>query len=280
MRRLSIAPTLVALLVVVSGCAGVLDPGTERTTATTTPEPANTTTLDETESRVYSILAEGVTEARSLADAHVVGLEGRSYTTRTVWVVRAEDGTASARFVSVAEVGPEGRRFVHSRNYTGDAGLLGGSRESRLLGAYSNGTVTFGAWSVNGSTEYTRFPANATAIDAGNFDGFRSIVSTFDGVNVTLDGIVTRNGTRLFRVVSTDGPHGYGGPNVSDVRLVALVDADGVVRERRLNYTGVRDGRRVRIERRVVYEAIGGTTVDPPPWLAEARNRTAPVGDG
>lgn len=283
MRRPPVLHALVALLVVLSGCAGVLDPGRE--TATTTAEPAtartppSTTTIDETEREVYAILAEGVPEAGPLADAHAEGLEGRSFERQRVTVVRAPNGTVLARLESVGRTNASRERFVYSATVSGDPSPLVAPRGFVVVGAYSNGTATFLGLRRNGTTRYGRYsPENSPY--SGDLDGYRRVRVEFGGVDVRLDSVVRREGGRRYRVVSTGRPHGFGGPNVSDVRLVAFVAPDGVVRERRLNYTGVRDGRRVRVERTATFAAIDGTTVDPPPWLAEARNRTAPVGDG
>jgi hypothetical protein len=272
---------VLASLVFLAGCGGMLAPGPDGTptrTVTPAPLPVETATPGGPSVLAPGLSTDGVFDAGDLADAHVAALEGVSFT-----VVREErrtytNGSFRSRYRSVVRMSAAADRFRYGLNQTD-------RRDGRLrhqrLERYADGSVVYVAITREDETTYsilggperpvepsTVFPDGATA---------RFGVARLFG-SLRLDVVDRRvaDGRTAYAVAVENGSQALGG--LRNVSMNATVRSDGLVTDYRLAYE-VGD---IRVTVVVEFERVGETEVTPPSWLPAALNGTGAttVGDG
>lgn len=271
MRR-ALGAVLIAVLVVLAGCSGVLGGGGGEPTETVTPAAVPT---DEPTPTPVPRLAPGITEQgivnpRALVAAHRTFLQNRSFTKRSNSTALAANGSTVLQTTSTLRAGPagEGLYSVIERNgsYV--------SQESATISTRSEAWWDDGRYVVkrtfpNGTTTYSQPPINVTRAEIGT-GTLPYLLESFGTNNTTMTDRLTRNGTTLYRVRGVTQTYMAG-----NTTLRLLVDSQGVVHEyttiRRLS-TGSGVSRSI-TETRVV--AINETDApERPSWVDEALNRT------
>lgn len=218
----------------------------------------------------------GVTDPWKLADAHRAALNDTSYTVTTNLTAR-ENGTVLARSNSTVKVAAGGLPVV-SRNE------VGGERP----GAISLLGHGFEVWVDENQSLYAMEEPNGTTYQRAaaesrppvHPEGRDHLYLLFVGLDTTVTGTETRDGTTLYRVNSTGVADAdvladeLRTETVENASLSALVTEDGLVREYRVEYAGTVGNDTVRIERTTRFTGLGETTVERPPWYDEAVNAT------
>ena len=311
MRRRTALALLVAAMLLLAGCSNV--PGASDSPPTDTNTPASTTTIGSitktttdstgttaatettqsdatttttaTDDRLAPGLAEsGVTDAAALADAHAAILTNTSYTVRNHRQVRNESPTANAtlppifRANTTTEVAHDPARIFLRYDVSGNASATS-SQFPRDVELWAGPNLTLQAVETPNGTVYRRVRSRNVA--SGGVTGRDTLFSLFSTLNTTVAGTTTQNGTTLYRVNST----GVSDPallaslldaeSVSNVSMTALVDADGLVHEYRIEYDATSESGTRHVTRATRYTALGETTVERPAWYDEAVNATA-----
>lgn len=118
-------------------------------------------------------------------------------------------------------------------------------------------------------TEYRERPVGSPA--ARPETGWGTLYTAFSAVNTTIASQVERNGTTLYRVVTTSQSElnsVYSGG--STYSAVAFVDSDGVVRTFQQTYPTTYDDRPPVATRTMHVTNVGNTTVEKPSWTERA----------
>lgn len=254
-----VAALLLAGLVVLAGCGsalGGLGASPEPTPATATP--------------VYvaapGLSADGVDDPAQLARAHAASLRGQSYTVRLELVVYGPDGAERGGSVTELRVGPDRRRFRF--DYRPRGGFPPDVAEQPRVEAYSNGTTTFERQTRPDETQFRAYATEDTAylsVEPGPraIQRYLAIGEARSVEETTVDGWIAYR----VRLAEPDGPR----------TVEAVVDTFGLVHEVAVTrprgdlFPTPPEGT-IRYE--VRYAAVGGTTVEAPPWLGEARRIT------
>lgn len=260
---------LVVALLLVAGCSGFqpADGDSAPADGTVTPAPLP----DDGEQLAPGVTTDGVANASALRRAHVDHLADRSYTFRSRYVVRHENGTILASHRDRWSVDrDDGSRYV-VRN---SSGRLYPGTTDRVV-TWSNGTVVVTRIEfANGSVAY-----RDEALPGPSPEELPPGVALLDRFDPVVTDERTADGTPEYLLADDDvtrlpmGTH----PNVTKAgpgQLRALVTSDGFVRRVRLTApldVGEGSGRLV-IE--TGYDFDSGDQ-GPPPWLSEARNRIA-----
>lgn len=281
---------VLAVLLAVAGCSGLV----ATPTSTTTPAPVPTPTAAPTPEPELApgLTRQGVTDSRRVAAAHLDALgrnatAGASYTLRSTYVERYRNGTVRATVTTRHAVGTS--KSYHRVRWTGHAKRLYGleppspSRgraetfcaDGRCLVAVTTPDTT--ADETASGTTYREGgvfgPVFVTVTDAQQVTGLLGTLET------AVTGEVVRNGTTHYRLEATrvsdptvlDFPQEGGVRNIS---FTALVSPRGLMREYRLAYTDERGHVTVRVVRTARFSAIGTTAVKRPAWYGEALNAT------
>jgi hypothetical protein len=266
---------VVCLLVVLAGCnapAGDATTETPATTATAAPVPADSTLAP-------GVTKEGVVDPERLAAAHRGAIRNRSYTLAANRTVRYANGTLRSGLWLRVRLG-ERRTYRATASTAGSEGPVFLGEPPATAEFWGNGSVYVRRFAHDGEQTYNTFEpvrgagtwqywVRTVPFGGGVGSPRRFIGDLFATVPTRLDG-TTRN-TTAYRLVgdSATGPvEGIDG--VSEVRLTAVVRADGLVRSISLQYAGRVDGEPIRVTRRVRYERVGRTTADRPPWFDRA----------
>jgi hypothetical protein len=273
MRR-ALGMVLIAVLVVLAGCSGVLGGGGGEPTETVTPAAVPT---DEPTPTPVPRLAPGLTEqgienASALVAAHASFLQTRSFTRHSNTTALASNGSALLREVSTLHAGQkgEGVRLVWKSN--GSYGyprsevspvrteIWSKSKRLFLKRTYPNGTTTYEQ--VRADEQY--------GTGAGRF---RYRLEPFGTANTTVTQRFTRNGTTLYRVRGTAQADWRG-----NTTLRLLVDSRGVIHKYRTARRFPSERNISKITHETRFSGIGTTGApERPSWVDTAMNRTTSV---
>lgn len=288
MDRSSRIGAVLVLVVVLAGCNGLVLGGEETPASTVTPMPVPT---DEPTPTPRPELAPGLTrngvvEPFALAEAHASVLADTSYTLVENHSVRFRRGMVYSGGTVEARLGTNHTRYAVVRTGS-QTSVPFPVIEERF---WSNGNRTLVARTSTDNTTYAIARADggplpvrrALSDDPTNSD---RIPTLFGAMETRVVGLTVRNGTRLYRVRGSNLTNEFAldteWESPGNVKLVALVDRRGLVREYRLHYTASFDGDPVRVSRRVRYTNVGSTTVERPSWYGAAvRNVTAATTNG
>lgn len=260
---------VVALLVVLGGVGGA---PTFSTAATDANESTETSDLPP------GLAADGVTDPLALADAHHEALRDASYTVSTSYEFRRPNGTLVGHGTSTSAVAPGRASFhtVSTRTYRDAGETLGLEHVETATWGEDDRAVTARTRS-NGSTEYRE---RALRPSMRPDTGSEALYTAFSAVDTTVATQAERNGTTLYKVVTTSEPAPesvYAGD--ATYSAVAFVDSDGVVRTFRQTYRTTYGDRPAIATRTVRVDAVGNTTVERPAWADRAtENATAEAG--
>ncbi|UPV76570.1 hypothetical protein M0R89_18735 (plasmid) [Halorussus limi] len=214
--------------------------------------------------------ADGVTDPLALADAHREALANASYTLATSYAFRRPNGTVLSQGVTTTRVAPGGRPYyaVTSQTQRNATRPLGIARYE--LATWANETRAVTARQVRGG-EPTYREVNRERAPFDPNAQWELLYSAFAATNTTVVERFERDGTTLFRVVSTEQP----GPELASLyggsySLVAVVDSRGIVRTLQQTYRTTVEGRSTVVSRTVHLTRIGNTTVERPDWYEKA----------
>ena len=309
MRSSALPTAVLALAVLVAGCAGV---GTQSPAETTTDAPDATTRAETTATedgtaaleRAPGLSESGVESPDALASSHRDRLADRSLTLAFVRVERAENGTVLSRTERTIRAASNRSNYRVTESVSGrEPAFLGGA--PGRLELWANGTHVFRALTVNGSTSYG-LVTDAQSSPAEPRDRLRGELSLGDDVSVLFtafgDERVERVGRERnltapisYRITATELAYpdllGASDATARNASLSAVVEVDGasrvdesgdangandavLVRNYTVRYTTTIDGETVRVTERVRFSDRGRTSVEPPSWATEVRNRT------
>ena len=267
---------LIAVLVVLAGCSGVLG-GSGEPTETLTPAAVPT---DEPTPTPVPQLAPGVTEqgienGSALVAAHGSFLQNRSFTMRSNSTLLASNGSVLFRETGTLRAGPSGEGFYVIFEENSSYGYPNSGAWPVRTEGWSNGEQAFVKRTyTNGTTTYDRLEAGSGELRYNTAQGSLGFsLESFDSNNTAVTERLSRNGSTLYRINGTSQP--YGPDNTS---LSLLADDRGVVHS-------YRTVRRPSFDENVSISATRffgiGTTEAPerPSWVDEAMNRTTPIAE-
>lgn len=281
------ASAVVAGLVVLAGCnLPATGPGGAGTpSATATPTDAPTPTDRRQRPSNIGVTAQGVTDPVALARAHGVELAGRSFATRDVTTVRAENGTVLFERTERARVAADHATYaaVRTRTTAPDAPawvVEPYPEEPPRTDTYSNGTAAAQRLRLANGTTVTRVRVAAGAgsphLSTNHYLEQSTIVLLFGELDTTVADVRAEDGTTEYVLTTSGGAyrHGYtfpfGGNATGEITSFrAVVTEYGLVRELALAYRISRSGTTVRVRRELSFSGIGRTTVDRPTWADE-----------
>ena len=258
---------LAALAVLLAGCSGIV--GSE-TSETVTPAPVPT---DEAQ-YPPGITADRVV-AEALVDAHVRSLTTTNYTLTTRQTVRLEDGTVLRQTNQTKAVAPDAEAY--RGHFAVQSNTFRTGQEASEISYWSNRSVIatrytslaqrapeFRQWSVEGEAPVTDLT------DERYLEGYLAGVEaeptrrTADG-GVVLVGTDVRDQSRIVVPIIVEEPR--------NVSLQLRVRYDGVVLAGRVTYDATHNGFPVTVDREMRITDVGSTTVERPPWVANASTR-------
>lgn len=258
MRRAATALFLAALAAV-AGCSGALGDAV----LADEPGPATETPLSVA---APGLSGDGVDDPGRLARAHAASLAGQSYTVRVDLTVVGADGAERGGSVTVLRAAAGGDRFAYE--YDARGRFPPDTVAQPDVEAFANGTHTFERQTRPNETTYRAYVTEDVGY-AGAVRGPSAVaryLAIGEGASVER---TDRDGWIAYRVRAA-APDG-------ERTVEAVVDTFGFVHELEATFP-VSDryptppGGTVRYA--VTYSAVGETTVEPPPWLAEARRVT------
>lgn len=284
--RNSRAFLVVIAIVMLAGCgsiagSGVSD-GPDRTALTPAPVPTELPSPTPVETVAPGVTRSGVIDPLALAEAHESYLASRSETVRLRRVVRYENGDLRSRRVQETRVSADRRRFHTVITVAGPQPPFFGDR----LEFYSDGQTLLQATFLPNRSSFYRIPLEQYR-DQNDIDVVLSspdagtVFLLFAAVETRVTARIERAGRIRYRLRSTrlvrPGmlAEAEDVQNPRNVSLFAVVDERGVLMEFSLRFEATLDGRDVAVAKAGTHTAIGATTVEPPEWFANERNRTA-----
>lgn len=275
MRRSPVV--VVVCLLVLAGCGSDGAGGPEPAVTPASVPDGATPTFDRAQRLVPGVTADGVVAPTRLVGAHVAALRGRSFTTMRRTVSYDANGSLRSEVLTLGLVGDGHRRLFVDRRAAGplvrSVGLSGRIEQyvagpTTVRRTVSDGTVRYSSGrrdpgAVTGSVLLPDLVAGSTLSIALN--GMNFSVTPLDGPT---------NATR-YRLVATEvtDPEtlvGLAGADARNATFTATVTADGLVSWLRLSYAADRGDGPITVVRTVAFERIGTTTVERPPWYANA----------
>lgn len=289
---------LVAGMLVMAGCGGGFParaPPTQTVTPAPVPSPATAaeSSAIPTASGPPGVTSRRVTDAVALAHAHNRTLAASSYTVTVDETTWATNGSRRSHVASTIQVSRDGRQEVRVITAAGPAGhppVFSNATRVRMYAekptVYVRGTNT-----TESALAATDAPVQYARRDWGTGQpqwlvpphrpGYllRHLLAAME-VRLTK---VRQDGTPLYRLTSVDvAMPSYlatvidadAHARVEDAKWYALVGADGLVREYRLNYRLVHNGTVIDGSRSVRYTSVNSTVVRRPSWYNAARNAT------
>lgn len=253
----------VAALVVLGGVGGAT---ALSTTATHANEPPRTGVAGPPPGLSH----DGVTDPLALADAHDRALRNASFAISTTFTYRRPNGTLLGHGTASSRVAPGGASFYTvrsqaNRNATRPLGVAHYETE-----VWSDGNRTLTARHLPGGSVTYRDRSDIASSLRPDTE-WEAMYAAFSTVNTTVVSRFERNGTTLYKVVSTSGPDpdsAYADDEAYDV--TALVGADGVVRTFELTRRTTFDGGPAILTRTVQVSDVGDTAVERPTWYQRA----------
>jgi hypothetical protein len=273
---------LVAVLVVLAGCNGLVPAGsdqesTPRETLTAVPleTPAETPTATPQSARFDWFVDNCSVDMDALLVRHTRTLANRSFV--LFWHRRATGGSGT--------VGENFRNRIVVRNDS--------TYSRRQTGTFTDGVdetyidpsgIYRRVEAENGSVRTTAFPGRASgartrfALLAG------SVAELRFNPNGARIGTAEHGGTRYLRLYSTEPPEYlvsiYQDYEFQNFSSTIWVHPDGYIRTVQFEFTLVNDSQRIAVSERYTYGGVGETTLERPDWAAgldpdEWENRTA-----
>lgn len=228
---------------------------------------------------------DGVEHADELADAHADRLASTSYRLVSNRTVVDADGRLRSQIHVRLALAADRTYRVEVRTAGADGPVLLGRPPANAT-YWSNGSISARALRRGIDTTYTRFDSpdgftgtwrywrSTAAFGGAGGYAYGSLRSIFSDVRTRLAGSSEANGTVRFHLVGEDARAGdfamEGDGPVRNVTLAATVTVDGLVRQFDLQYDRLVGGQPVTVRWRLVYEDVGSTTVERPPWLDRA----------
>lgn len=283
MREEHLRYILAAALVVVAGYGVHLavteqaggPPAGQSPATTPTPTPVPTTETPP-EQLAPGLTWDGVVDPWNLSHAHANALLDTSFSTSAVIVRWSSDDRYATQATSHVRVAAGGSPMHFARNVTGDD--PGPNQVAADVEVWREGDVSYVKTTSNDATNYHRTTPSRD-LYSGPVTAWDAIYSLFAGVNTTTVERVERDGTTLYRVVSTSQPESDRfGRSRSNYSLSALVDSSGLVHRYRVSSDVHEDDRTLHLSWTWRLSAVGSTTVEQPPWVEEAKNATADRG--
>jgi hypothetical protein len=268
-------------LLALAGCSAVPGgggPATETGTLTPAPVPGSGSS---SEQLAPGLSSEGVTDPLALANAHGSRLQS-PYRFHSNWTVRYRNGSIHARADQRTHVTADG--FRARVTVAGRPGFVtSGPRTTATF--WSNGSVLAEQIQRDDRTRY-RY------LDAGTYNGGAGFYTSLRRPKPWRDhyALFTALETRVVDEVEVDGSARYTvvGERLRDpatfgaatdvrrpgnVSLRAVVTEQGVVRSLQLTYEGtVPTGKRVVVDRSIVYDRANVGGLERPPWFEAALN--------
>lgn len=273
----AVGTVLVATLVILAGCNGVLGGGSNEPVETFTPAPVPTDkpTPTPVPQLAPGLKGNGIENVSALMAASKSFFQNRTFTVTMNTTRIASNGSVLSHTTGTLRAGPAGEGFIIVFEHNGDSALTNASTDPVRTEAWGGGELFFRKQMyANGTTTYNRLPINDQQTGFGYAIGPIARLPNSLGINdTTVTERLTRNGTTLYRVSGT----------VSDTQWLnrsfrLLVDSHGIIHEftvvRRLSFA---EG----VEKLIItaeFSKIGMTDAPKrPSWVDEAINRTTPV---
>lgn len=213
---------------------------------------------------------EGVTDALALARAHQQTLENTSYVMSTVSAYQRPNGTVLNQGTTVERVAPGAESYYATTSQVGRNATRPLNVGHYDIEVWANETDAVTARNLPESeTTYRRTTRSDAPMEPDT--QWELLYAAFDTANASVVERVERNGTTLFKVVSTsrsDSASAYAEDSQYD--FVALVDAQGVVRSLQMTHRSTLGDRPVVVSRTLRVTEIGNTTVERPSWYRRA----------
>jgi len=301
---------VVVVLTLLAGCSafGAGDtPGGTTPTGVSTPPPTPTATPTATDTATVTSDSRGipgvtdrrVTDSSALVAAHDATLRNTSVTAHRNLTLRYPNGTVAYQQLSTVRIDSQRDRLFadvsysladrlvtvtprHGEPTTGmDVWLA--NRTYLVEATFEPGNVTYRGTAFNESTSDTYEIYWASLAGTGQ----RYLSKALGGPNATVGDAVTRDGTTLYSVESTNPetppsilstqspPRGaFGQP--TNVSTTALVSEQSVVHRSTTTYTTTvgEDDTPIQVAYTLRFTDIGSTTVERPSWYETALNRT------
>lgn len=268
MDRRHVAVLSLALLLVVSGCSGLLsgdatpaDGG--EATSTATPAPATPTPVPFTYPDGYS--ETGVTDSEAAAGAHTDGiLSHDSFTVSYRAAVQTPNRSVQVDFTQQVNT-------VERRAHLVSA-VTGGTNIAQY---YANDTVY--VRSESPSTNQTSYTSRQQTLNLEEFTGTQFVAPAVANASYGEAAVVERDGETLVRYEARELTNATGllgsdtsTENVTSFSATLLVDEDGVVRRVEYRATVDRPGGERTLEVVVEVSELDSTTVQRPDWVNRA----------
>jgi len=260
-------------MVVLAGCTALgLGPGSPTPTADATPDwPAELPP---------GMSTANVTGPLDLVRAHTAALTGTSFTYRATITARTSTGIRTGSVSIVRRVGADGR-FVHRMRVKGVVPAV--VTNQRRVDAYSNGSfviIRFRDQDQNRTLVTTSRESSIQPYDVVHKGQLYSMLSVTEPAVM---GSLSRGGVTYLHVKGTDGSTAFGLTEARNLSIEALVRPDGVVHRYAISYHANDSdytGWEGRLERQVVYEDVGSTTVERPAWVSRQRPNATKIPTG
>lgn len=277
------ATLLACGLLVLAGCSA-LPAGGGGFGAGTPTEDVTPAPIPRDDDLAPGVTAEGITAPRLVASAHAATIDDASFLLTASRTVRYANGTLRDR-LAVRVALAANRTYLASAATAGPAAPVFLGRPPANATYWSNGSVYVRKLTRDGETTYNEFqpPANGAGtwrywtrtVPFGGRDAFpRSFYrQLFASIPTRLVNRTRADGATTYVLVgdhATDTAFAGAIRDVHDLRLVAEIRDDGLVRALTLQYVGEVDGETVRVARTVRYEHVGETTVGRPSWFQNA----------
>ncbi len=268
--RTGVAALAAAALMILSGCGGTLGgdtgPSREPFDAPERPSSAGAATTS----------GDGDFDAAAVVESHADTLANRSLTVREHRVVRFADGTVRYDRETVYFLGA-GRGYYRRDVVNGSVGAFANIPGTYRYERWLNGSAGVERARIGNRTEYD--PVRSLPPDVDRADRLFVLLSVLNP-NVSVRRTVSGGLVRVLRANATTAPQTVDSRLVTNLRnlsFVAVVDESGVVQRYRLSYSGVVNGRWVRVVERASFEDVGSTTVPRPDWVATGLRETGQV---
>ncbi|MFC7021457.1 MULTISPECIES: hypothetical protein [Haloarcula] len=256
-----------AVLVVTAGCTSLAGVG-EQPARTVTPAPVPTAASPPP---VWppGISEDGLHSAQTLATAHRDALENRSYTMHERYVATRtlDNGTTTTLRRNETTVVTGVRTYRHDLERVRTS--ADGNHTEYRQSTYGDGEQWYERRATGGSVTYRggeiHFDRDQYAYETAFY------VDRYLVTNETWTARVQRDGRQYVRVVGAGGAPPWASllSEPETYRVALLVDVTGLVSRMDIRYVTAREEIRYSFR----YEALGGTTVEPPGWLGEAKTR-------
>jgi hypothetical protein len=260
---------LLAVALVLAGCGSLpVESGGSGATRTVTPVAVPTTDTTPTPDVAPGLASDRVVNYTALVATHAAAIRGSSHTYRKRVTRRYPNGTVWREYTTLVQRNGSALRYRY--NWSSAAG--DGSRQT--VDRWRPGDRTYVARTgPNGTTVTVADGTAATGTLLGTRDGYAASLDEFlRTLEVDVTGTETRNGTRHYRLATTEPQRLSPSRNVT---FVGYVTPEGVFTDYRLTYRVEQRDVRVDVTVTATFEEVGSTTVTRPPWADRLKNATA-----